>query len=199
MRRVIKTGLASIAVGVMGATLLGTAPAQAATTTATGGGAHRVVTQAMTVTGFNVKVAAAHGYEIRTTPSGVQYSVKKGTPSTATPSIAHPNTTIGGNCGSSYIDYNAVGNLSVKVQTGFNVDEPATSYWWLVVMKDNGGQSSHTWSGGLLLRTSWGVTRTFGGMTAGESDAYVSTGSSAILVDGSVCTSGGLEDFTWIY
>lgn len=123
MRRVIKTGLASIAVGVMGATLLGTAPAQAATTTATGGGAHRVVTQAMTVTGFNVKVAAAHGYEIRTTPSGVQYSVKKGTPSTATPSIAHPNTTIGGNCGSSYIDYNAVGNLSVKVKTGFNVDE----------------------------------------------------------------------------
>jgi hypothetical protein len=151
----------------------------------------------MHIVGFNKAVAAAHGYEIKTAADGRQYSVKKGAV-TAAGDVSTENI-VYGNCGSSWLYYNAIGNSSNKIETGFQLNQAATSYWWLVVMIDGGGQSSRNWAGGLLLRTRWGVTSTATGMTHGFSDAYVSTGSSAILWNGGVCTSGGPSDFTWTY
>jgi hypothetical protein len=149
----------------------------------------------MKVVGFDAKVAKAHGYEIRTY-HGRQYSVKIGTPRSVI-----PNVTVGGNCGSSYIDYNAQGNRVVFMETGFHVYLTATNYSWWVYLLDNGGLSNHHWWGIFLLpHQNWGTSALYGGMTPGGSSAWVSTPSSyADLISGARCISGGPTDYTWIY
>ena len=184
-------GAVAILVPLTVSTAAAAAPADKAPATA-------VETAEMRIVGFDRKVAEAHGFEIRTAPDGREYSVKKGAAAVAAEDVS-AQTVVYGNCGSSWLYYNAIGNSSNKIETGFQLNQAATSYWWLVVMTDGGGQSNRTWAGGLLLRTRWGVTSTVTGMTHGFSDAYVSTASSAILWNGGVCTSGGPSDFTWTY
>ena len=184
------TAVAALFAG-FGGTAAAAAPAPAAQPEKT-----VTATAEMRITGFDRAVAEQHGFEIRTTADGREYSVKKGTARNAGVST---DNVVYGNCGSSYLWYDAIGGSANQIRTGFTVNQAATSYWWLVVMRDDGGQSSRNWAGGLLLRTSWGVTSIARNMTHGFSDAYVSTGSSAILWNGAVCTSGGPSDFTWTY
>jgi hypothetical protein len=198
MKRVAVLGRTMALLGAIAVLVPLTASAASAAPSAKPAPAVAVKTTGMQIVGFDRAVAAAHGYEIKTAPDGREYSVKKGATATAAGGISTQNI-VYGNCGSSYLWYNAIGNSSNRIQTGFNLNQAATSYWWLVVMRDGGGQSSRNWAGGLLLRTSWGVTSTVTGMTHGFSDAYVSTASSAILWNGGVCTSGGPSDFTWTY
>jgi hypothetical protein len=149
----------------------------------------------MRVVGFDAKVAKAHGYEIRTY-HGRQYSVKIGTPRNVI-----PNVTVYGNCGYSYIDYNAQGNHVVFMETGFHVYLTATNYTWWIYMLDNGGLSSHHWAGVFLLpHLNWGTSALYGGMATGGSSAWVSTPSSYVdLISGARCISGGPTDYTYIY
>ncbi len=153
----------------------------------------------MHVADFDEKVAAENGYEIRTGADGKRYSVKKEGPEQAADGAVSPQGVITGNCGYSWLYYDAIGDSRVQIKTGFHVDRPAVSYWWLVLTKDDGGQTKQNWAGGLAFRTQWGVKRTLKNMTHGLSQAYVSTSSSALLADGSVCTSGGPSDVTWVY
>lgn len=156
-------------------------------------------TTPMQITGFDKSVAAEHGYEIKTGPDGKEYSLKIGATRGQAPNAVTPENVVSGNCGSSWLWYDAIGGSAAQINTGFNLTQPATSYWWLVTIDDGGGHSAQTWSGGLFFRNRWGVTRTVRNMTHGASGAKVSTASSAILWDGAVCTSGGPADFTWVY
>jgi hypothetical protein len=98
--------VAAVALGVLGSM------STAAAATHTG---HRVYTTMHSV-GFDASVAAAHGYEIRTTPDSKQYSVPKGASAVVT-----PHNVVGGDCGTSWVWEDGIGNLSVSLDTGFNV------------------------------------------------------------------------------
>jgi hypothetical protein len=147
----------------------------------------------MHITGFDPVVAKAHGYVIRTNAAGRQYAVKAGAKPGATPAGI-----VYGDCGSSWLYYVALGSRRVWVYTGFDVTAPAVYYWWRYWMLDNGGISSHTHSG-IQFSSSWSTTDTWGGMTAGWSEAWVDASSYAVLASGAVCTSAGPSDTTTIY
>jgi hypothetical protein len=70
----------------------------------------------MQVVGFDRKVAAAHGYEIRADGSGKEYSVKAGAPADA-----QPLNTLPGVCGTSMVQVTPIGNRQALIQTGFDV------------------------------------------------------------------------------
>lgn len=188
----ITAGIA-LAVGLSAGTALAASPA---------GGSHapripreiRVVTQ-MKVAGFDAQVAKAHGYQIRTDSAGRQYAVKIGAAPGATPDV-----TVGGDCGTSYMDYFAQGNRTVLMESGFHVPLTITDFSWTVFMLDNGGLSKHHWGTVLLLpHLNWATSQLYAGMTPGPSSAWVSTDSYADLIDGERCYSAGPTDYTTIY
>jgi hypothetical protein len=148
----------------------------------------------MHVVGFDAAVARAHGYVIRTDSRGRQYSVKEGTKAGAVPA-----TIVYGNCGYSWMFYDALGNRTVQVSTGFDVYAPAVLFWWQYTMVDNGGTSTHTHPG-VTFSYSWSTPPdVWGGMTPGYSFAFVNASSYAILSNGSICSSLGPWDSTDIY
>jgi hypothetical protein len=158
---------------------------------------HEQATGTMHIVRFDAKVAAAHGYEIRIGENGRQYSVKVGTAAGA--GTVSPANQVDGNCGSSYVYYTARGNSSASISTGFNLFYPADSYWWFVRINDAGGQNNHIYAGGLGGSYGWSVFDVVGGLSHGYSQATVSTASSALLVNGGVCTSGGPWDYDYVY
>jgi hypothetical protein len=145
--------------------------------------------------GFDASVAAAHGYEIRTGPDGKQYSVRKGASA-----YASPFGVVSGNCGTSWVWEDGIGNSSVSLDTGYNVYTAVVSRQWRVVLDDNGGESTQNFSGG-ATSAYWDDPRTVRGLTRGPASAHIrSNGSNfAILDDGNVCYSGGPSDSTTIY
>jgi hypothetical protein len=175
--------------GLMGTLALVLAPGTEA-------GAAPVTTERATmhIVRFDPAVAAANGYTIKTDAKGQQYSVKNGSSEVATPS-----NTVYGNCGASWVYYNAIGNSSATISTGFALYYPAVSYWWFVRINDAGGQNNHIWAGGLNSLFGWSAFKTVPGLSHGLSVATVSTASSAILANGGVCTSGGPSDIDYVY
>jgi hypothetical protein len=175
-------------VGTVHASTLGATDAQASTR-------HRVYFEMHSV-GFDAGVAAAHGYEIRTSPDGKQYSVPKGSPSGA----VSPFNNVTGNCGESWVFEDGIGNASVSLDTGYAVYTAVVARQWRVVLDDNGGESTQNFSGGGTgAYSAW--IKTIRGLTRGPGFAFVrSDGSNfAILKDGNVCFSGGPSDSTTIY
>lgn len=147
----------------------------------------------MHVGGFNAAVAEAHGYEIRTAPSGEQYSVEKGSPPDAKPAGE-----VGGSCGRSWVYETAQGNRTVWLETGYQVISGTNAHSWSVRLRDPGGSStvgypSHGTNG------YWVSNRYVGGLTPGDASATVTVGSWAELWDGRVCYSGGPSATTRIY
>lgn len=197
-RRLKRKVIAGIA--VLAAVALSTAAAPAGTAAAatfTPPAPHVVKAVAgMHIVGFDAAVARAHGYVIRTDPRGRQYTAKKGTKAGATPD----NWIVYGNCGYSWITYDALGNRRVVVNTGFDVYAPAIAYWWQYYMADNGGISSHTHPG-LALSNFWRLNPpdVWGGMTPGYSIAWVAASSYTILSNGAICSSLGPSASTDIY
>jgi hypothetical protein len=206
MRKPARLAVSLGAVAATATALAGVAqalPASASTVQARTAAVPHVVkvTVPMKVTGFDAAVARAHGYVIRTDAQGREYSVQAGAAATASASAdaVSPDNVIDGNCGSSYLYEYAVGNHAVDIQTGFNVTTPAVAYWWKYWMRDPGGTSSHTHSGGLAARTSWADDERWGALTPGPASAWVDTGSDALLDNGGVCTSGGPSSSATIY
>jgi hypothetical protein len=150
------------------------------------------VTVPMKIVGFDAAVAKAHGYVIRTDAQGRQYSVKAG-------AAAIPGNRVYGNCGDSWLYEIAVGNHAVDIRTGFDVNTPAVAFYWKYWMHDRGGTSSHDDGGGLAFRNTWEADDRWGALTPGPANAWVDSGSDAILDDGSVCVTAGPADSTTIY
>jgi hypothetical protein len=147
----------------------------------------------MVVVGFDKGVAEKNGYEIRTDVAGNHYTVLAGSPPDAA-----PENFVSGNCGDSWLYEDGVGNLCVMLRTGFTVKGRAVSYFWRVLLADNGGISYQQWSGGLLLRTDWRGERRVCGLTRGSADSWLVSGY-AVLSNGAICTSLGPYSYTTIY
>ena len=145
--------------------------------------------------GFDASVAAAHGYEIRTTSDGKQYSVPRGAPAAVA-----PHNVVSGDCGRSWVWEDGIGNAAVSLDTGFNVYTATVGRQWNVILDDNGGTSTQGFSGG-PTGAYWDSSRTVGGLTRGPGYAHINSNGSnfAILIDGNVCYSGGPSDSTTIY
>ena len=89
----------------------------------------------MTVIGFDPAVAADHGYELRSAPSGAQLSVPVGnTPGDFTGALGSASITAGitvpGDCGSSWIYFQ---NGDTEIRSGY------------LIKSDHGQAFSHTW------------------------------------------------------
>jgi hypothetical protein len=181
---------AAVIVAVAGLGVLGSV-STASAETHTG----RLVYTAMHSAGFDANVAAAHGYEIRTTADGKQYSVLKGAADNVT-----PFNVVTGDCGRSWVWEDGVGSARVLLDTGFNVYTSTVGRQWNVILDDNGGTSTQGFSGG-ATGAYWDSSRTVGGLTRGPGYAHINSNGSnfAILSDGNVCYSGGPSDSTTIY
>ncbi|WP_143267985.1 hypothetical protein [Amycolatopsis alba] len=158
-------------------------------------GSARVVEGEMHIGRFDAAVAEAHGYEIRTSPDGTQYSVRKGAPADAV-----PMNEVDGTCGRSWVWEDGIGNASVVLRTGFHVRRDVVARSWRVQLNDDGGTSTQQFSGG-SSGPYWEEIRVVPGLTRGTGYAVVrSNGSNfAILTDGAVCFSGGPSAKTTIY
>ena len=145
--------------------------------------------------GFDAKVATANGYEIRTTGSGQQYSVPKGTPRGSEALFDIVN----GTCGTSWVFISGIGNAKVQMETGYSVLMNVLSRAWRVVLVDNGGSSTHSFSGGATGAVAdW--TKVVSGLTRGDAFAVMNNNGTniAILANGRICRSGGPSDRTII-
>lgn len=113
-----------------------------------------------------------------------------------------PNTTVAGNCGSSYIDlvdsrqYDNV----YKFITGFTVNGSAYDFNWYVAFEaGNGGYWTWSDSGPQWPGSSW-TSNWVDEYTAydGWVKGYVESSSRAYLTDGRVCWTGGPSDSEWV-
>jgi hypothetical protein len=154
----------------------------------------------MLVGGFDSKVAEANGYEIRTSESGTQYSVKKkGTLRGSSDDMTAQNQ-VAGSCGVSFLYINGRGGNAIDMKTGFAVRDAVSDFTWTVTLNDQGGQTKHDFLGHYDADGYVEKNRIVGGLTRGSANAYViALANFAILVDGTVCFSGGPADVTTIF
>jgi hypothetical protein len=144
------------------------------------------LTAPLKAVGFDSKVAAANGYEIRMDSDGTPYSVKIG--STEGPSAENR---LPGDCGRPHVYFTPIGNRKAVIDTGFDVTRgPAIDYSWVVTVTDSWGVSRKTWGGPLWFAYHWVGTHTFTSTGTGYAYADVTTGI-AILANGSICYSHG--------
>ncbi len=156
----------------------------------------------MTVVGYDVEVANAHGYKI-VMKNGQQTSVKvsdkaihQTTARAVTPMLTPVVTS---NCGTSFLYYAAFGGKKASVYTGFDIDKlPVVHFTWVIAVTDNVGVGSVTWTGPSSPVFSWDIHATTTHTTTGYSFATVSSGV-AVLTDGSVCSSGHPGQATTLY
>lgn len=194
-------GLIGLTAAVVPAASASVARTQATTSTRAVPSGH-MYTQEMHITGFNVAVAKAHGYEILKNAKGQEYSVKIGSRTTFSPAS---DPVVYGNCGSSYMYYSAIGARSASpkygasYESGYYVVNPTIEGEWYMYFVDNDGvgdinnynatngtigwqQSGDTWHG-----------------PTGYSYGEVSTSSWVLMDDGGYCESGGPWESTTLY
>lgn len=152
----------------------------------------------LTVAGFDRKVAAANGYDVRTRPDGREYAIKRGA---TTGGVALPANEVEGNCGSSWVEFDATGNLRAQLGTGFDVYLPAVTYQWRVTITDQVGVGNVNWASRLNPhRKSWAAVTTTRSGARGSAFAVVATPYSlAVLENGALCRSGGPTSYTNYY
>ena len=150
-------------------------------------------TASMILTGYDVAVANAHGYQI-VTVNGQEKSVKVSNhaihQADATLVKAALTPVVTGNCGTSFLYYAAHGGKKATLYTGFDILRlPTVHFTWEVKVTDKVGTGLLTWTGPHTPVFSWDITATTTHTTVGYSVAQVSTGI-AVLEDGSVCNTG---------
>ena len=181
--------LASVACLAAVAIASGAAAANAATTSPDTPHLLRTTTAGMHVVGFDKKVAAAHGYEIRRAANGEQYSVKRRARGAA-PSATASNV-LGGKCGFSYVYEYGIGNRAVELYTGYSVIRDVIRWRWQVRLDDRGGSSYQNYEG-WINNGIWQDDRVVGRLTRGGARAIVIPQNSWTLLDtGAICTSRG--------
>lgn len=157
-------------------------------------------TGAMNIVGYDEAVAAANGFEIVTDENGDQSSVP--VTDEAKAHVAHRDTTpeitplwdedvVEGNCGISYVGGEKGANDQVSFETGYVVIDAVVEYTWTVNAQgfisgdtfSNAGNDPDPeyFASGVLTAIGPGVL----GVPAASAAAQV------ILIDGSVCFSGG--------
>lgn len=163
------------------------------------GDAPEVVTEPMGVTGFDARVAAEHGYEIRTTAEGRLYSVPIGTRPDFVPNY---EDTIPGpdglsaqdvrtsNCGTSKIwvdDY--------AFETGYTTKEFGVVYakWGVTVSSPGAFQDFNLDHG--PTTTWWNYTGLVSSAHKGAGGATINPLSHVMLSNGSICQSLQARDF----
>ncbi|MFF7993400.1 hypothetical protein ACFZDG_26840 [Kitasatospora xanthocidica] len=219
----IKFATAAAVAALTAATMAATTPSATAAE-ATPAVSHVHGEAGLRLTGYDAAVAEAHGYVIKTTADGMQYTVRKN----ATPAedvtaqakavalwgksvkpapgvAAQPASHDEWNdvCGKAWLDGDAVGGRAIKVSSGFNLlpGQAAVFYYWHVHAVDGGGVSNHAWGpSGLWDRQEWHGTWAPGGLTMGSAYTRLDSDTSyATLDDGSVCHPATLTVYYTIY
>jgi DNA/RNA non-specific endonuclease len=139
-----------------------------------------------------VKVQLANGAIVP-----IPQATEKKVMSRAAQQAAHPDGTVSGNCGSSFITLSEKPNgYPVAMRTGFTVVEPAIGYDWSASVIGPDYFYDYENGGFLDFDSSWE-----GGHQSSENRAeglYFAAvdpaGSDAVLLDGTVCFSGGPTD-----
>ena len=131
----------------------------------------------------------------------IPQTAEKKVMSRAAQEAAHPDGTVYGNCGSSFITLTEKSNhYPVAMQTGFTVVEPAIAYDWSASVTGPDYSFDYESSGGLFFDSSWA-----GGYQSSQNQAegiYLAevdpAASDAVLFDGTVCFSGGPVDAEYL-
>ena len=197
-------GVAALGVSVLTLSLIAVAGASPATA---GPAAAPTVERAyftMRVIGFDAQVAAMNGYQIKRHPDGREYSVKMGDKA-GMPALDGgllPANEVAGNCGTSWIEFDAIGGLAAQLGTGFDVPLPASGYTWKVNVTDQIGTGVAINESRFLNphRKSWAkVVTTRSGARGSAFSQVVTPTSVATLENGAVCRSGGPTSYTNYY
>lgn len=154
----------------------------------------------MVKSGFNERVAEAHGFKIVSDVDGTQRSIpvtpeaeallRQGDQLRAQSQAIASDVD---NCGSSWATGTKIANDTVAVNTGFQVFLAASEYDWTVYA--NGFITGNSWyTGGLGPASGYknwnvGISNVVGPGWGGV--PYASASASVILVDGTVCYSVG--------
>ena len=196
-------GLTGMALGftVLAAPAAASSPAEPATGKAPAVGGR--INTPMYVVGFDRRVATENGYEIRRHATGAEYSAKVGTVAgESTAAGALPANEIAGNCGTSWVEFDAIGGLKAQLGTGWDVPLPAKSHQWRVSVTDQigSGRAVNVAQGLTPHRKSWNRVTTTQSGARGSAYALVETPYSlAVLENGAVCRSGGPTSYTNYY
>ena len=158
----------------------------------------------MHVVGFDAQIAAMNGYRIKHYPDGREYSIKVDAKS-GTETLnggALPANEVAGNCGTSWIEFDAIGGLAAQLGTGFDVPLPASGYTWKVNVTDQIGSGIAINESRFLNphRKSWAkVVTTRSGSRGSAFSQVVTPTSVATLENGAICRSGGPTSYTNYY
>jgi hypothetical protein len=185
---------ASVIAGAMGSGV----PASAETVAPDQAPKKVVISQGMSVTGIDEKVARDAGFEIVRDETGKAVAVRRPGEEISTSGYAQAP----GNCGYSDILFEARGGQSAYVRSGFFLygGREAIEYYWSVKINDSRGDSHQTWGPGPLnFRGDWEGDRTLDNLGKGWALAQVEPISHAILWNGLICSAEGpaTTDIIW--
>lgn len=151
----------------------------------------------MNVQYFDPDIAAANGFEIRSTADAREYSVPRGTPTTYTPmeddlgpapdegAIGALYTAKGGNCGYSYIDVQS----DTFYKTGYVIKYSTHYRKWGVGVDSDSFWEDDNLDGG-ATGAAWSVGGSMSGLHFGPGKVKVNPGSGALMTNGGWCSSG---------
>jgi hypothetical protein len=154
----------------------------------------------MVVVGYDREIAEEHGYEIRTSPDGTEYSVLKGTPESVTPARAgaiQPMGVVTGDCGSSYVNIYNPAARRYTTTTGFGVYTAAVGYTWSVNVVGPNYNYTHRWHGALALNKVFHMSSSARQVTNRGDYTAKATGWTT-HVNGAICRSLGPIDVEYI-
>lgn len=154
-------------------------------------------TLGMHIAGWDRAVGEAHGYRLFNS-GGRQYIVRQNRHGVA-PVSPDTNPYVTGNCGSSWMYYNAQGGRKALVDTGYYVIRPVVHSNWRVAVTDKAGVGTNG-SGWTANPNSdyWEHYWNTAHSVRGYSHANVTYGA-AVLDNGAVCASGDPWDSTNLY
>lgn len=157
--------------------------------------------ESLSVSGYDAQVAQDHGFKIVTDSAGVEHSV----PVTASAkqiasqypapgsSGATTNNTKRGSCGTSSLFISRY-SQGVRINTAYSVYAPSFKHTWNV---DGSTSTVGAWSenfSGLNASTTWTATHDHKVGGASSALAAVRYGSTATLIDGTICATYGPTD-----
>ncbi|MBR7833689.1 hypothetical protein KDL01_10465 [Actinospica durhamensis] len=150
------------------------------------------VTAPAKIIGFDAAIAKAHGYVIKKDAQGREYSVKASEAGLSQSALAlqpQNEVTLSGNCGSSFMEYTAIGSKKATVYTGFSlVGSSAYYYDWDVAVTDSAGTGTEEFYDYLDSDWSWSTIWLTSHSVTGYSTARVVYGY-AYQLDGGICYS----------